>query len=180
MTRIFMALAATAIINGAAHAGGYGDYRQTYAQPLVQTYYFVGQPLRAAAIVEAEKRSDPDYQSFLQYKQFKSEFEAFQQYQKLQAAQSPAQPQAVQAPASQMVTSCARCHSGAEPKGGLVLDGKTPLAPDALKSIRTKLAKGEMPPAGSPEAKATTNEQAGAILLEAIDLLGAVPEGAMP
>lgn len=175
MTRTFFVVLAVLSANP-AYAGGYGyGYHQAYVQPLVQTYYFVGQPIRSAAIVEAEKRADPDYQSFLQYKQFKSEFEAFQQYQKLQAA-----PQAAAVQQSQMATSCARCHSGDSPKGGLVLDGKTPIAADALKSIRAKLAKGEMPPAGSPEQKATTNEQAGAILLEAIDLLGAIPEGAMP
>jgi mono/diheme cytochrome c family protein len=154
-------------VTGQAQAGGYGyGYaQQKFVAPLVQQFYFVGAPIRAAAIVEAEKRSDPDYQEFLQFKALREEWGAFQAWQAQTVPEG-----ALAQQQSAFKQSCVRCHSGDEPKGGLDLT-QAPLSPATVKAIKERLTESLMPPRDSPEGKNFTPEQAGAIVSEAIDLL---------
>lgn len=158
-----------------ADAGGYGFnlyHRQSfYAQPLQQTFYFVGQPIRAAAILEAEKRTDPNWQLFLQFQQLIAANPQIVQQLATAATQQEQQQAAQEQPQSQLAASCARCHGGAEPKGGLPLDGSRIISADELRSIKEHLANGTMPPKDSAEAKTFDANAAGAVLVEAIDLL---------
>jgi hypothetical protein len=136
-----------------------------------QVYYYVGQSIRAAAVVEAEKANDPDYQQFQEFKKFREEWEAFKSQ---QAQQPPEGALAQQAPQTQLQASCVRCHSGAEPKGGRDFSGL--LTADDLKAIKEILPTGKMPPKSAPEARDFSNELAGQVILDAIDQLSAEPE----
>lgn len=176
MIRVLLILSCGLVCVTSADAGGYGFnlyHRQSfYAQPLQQTFYFVGQPVRAAAILEAEKRADPNYQLFLQFQSLIAANPQIVQQLATAATQQEQQQQAAQEqPQSQLAASCARCHGGAEPKGGLPLDGSRIISADELRSIKEHLANGTMPPKDSAEAKTFDANAAGAVLVEAIDLL---------
>lgn len=58
-------------------------------------------------------------------------------------AQPLTQPQT--APASAIAQHCAKCHSGATPKGGLTLDGVTPLLCSQITASLRQIASDEMP-----------------------------------
>jgi cytochrome c553 len=113
-------------------------HRQSYA---VQSYvapqvlYFVGQPIRVQSLVEQQKRSDPDYQEFLEFKAWKA------------GARSAAnQQQSAEPPFSVSVKSaCAQCHGKAEPDGGFFLDGAYGIEPARITKAIRAIASGEMP-----------------------------------
>lgn len=165
MTRLLIVLLAVAANPSASFAGG--CYQKAFVKsyavavaPVVQQYYFVGAPIRAEAIVEAEMKSDPEYQDFLDFKAWKAGKQA-----------PPAVPDgALAAKATVIDARCIRCHSGPEPKGG---HDFTTISPDELKLIKEILPTGAMPPPKSEEAKGFTNELAGQLLLDAIDRLEA-------
>jgi hypothetical protein len=158
-----------------AHASGYGNQFNRYGndydqQPLF--VYQVGIGVQASALAEAQLRAHPQYPLV---QKLQERIDADPQFlDKLLAVLSGDQPQVLQAPQTQLQKSCVRCHSGDEPKGGLHLTGN--LTPATLKAIKAKMAEGAMPPANSPEAKEFSNQAAGDVLLDAIELLS---EGAI-
>ncbi len=118
------------------------DYRPRYSQrttivvPTQQFFYFVGQPLRIAALWEAEKRADPDYQRFLQFQSLRG-----------QAEPAPSPAASASGAAAILIRRCAACHGGAAPQGGLRLDGKTPLTAAQVTNAQRRVLRREMPPA---------------------------------
>lgn len=156
---LVLLLAAPAFAGGYRSSYGYSYFRYVYPQQ----NFFVGYPIRVAAMVEAEKRADPDYAEFQAFKAWQA-----QQQAPTQAAPVPAEALAQQAP-TQLAASCVRCHSGKEPRGSLDLSSS--IDAEALKKIRAKLLAGKMPPPAAPEAKDFSNDLAGQVLLDAIDLL---------
>jgi mono/diheme cytochrome c family protein len=158
-----------------AQAGNcYQQAVKAYAAPYyvqkAQVYYYVGQNIRAAAVVEAEKANDPDYQQFQEFKKFREEWEAF----KAAKSDPPQGALAQQAPQTVIQQRCVRCHSGPEAADGRDFSG--PLTPEDLKAIKEVLPTGRMPKPNSPEAKGFSNELAGEVILNAIDALSAEPE----
>jgi hypothetical protein len=119
-----------------------------------QFFYFVGQPVRIAALVEAELRRDPDYLLFRQFQERRSEFEEF-----LKGKDGAKPPSEAAAPqgniglAATVVRRCASCHSGAAPEGGLFLDGSRQLSASQVTAAQRRVLSGEMPPSEplSPE-----------------------------
>lgn len=153
----WFALLLVCLFASVAEAGHCHNRQQIVAQyvaPVVN--YFIGAPLRAAAIVEAEKRTDPEWSEFQQYKAFK---ETLRQEQ--QAEQEPEPPQSI------IVQTCAKCHSGPTPKGELLLDGSVPLSGDQTVMSMRRVRDGSMPP------KSTLSpEVVGDIISEFLDLKG--------
>lgn len=112
--------------------------RQVVIQPqptYANVYYFVGAPLRQAAVAEKTLRDDPQYQEFLRFKA----------WQESQAQANQASNERTAPSSSPIAAHCGRCHGGASPKGGFFLDGQGVSASDITKSLR-KVAAGEMPP----------------------------------
>ncbi len=130
-----------------ASAGEYrfsgSRYPQKVFVPTQQFFYFVGQPVRVAALVEAEKRADPDYQRFLEWQRFRR--------QAAPLSPSPATTTDDDAPASNfsavLARRCAACHGGAAPQGGLRLDGQAPLTAAQVTDAQRRVLRQEMPPA---------------------------------
>lgn len=104
-----------------------------------QVYYFVGQQVRSQALVQHQLRSDPDYAEFLEFKKWKAAQGNTGAAVDANATGSPAAP-------SPVTTFCARCHSGAAPKGGFYLDGTSSVSADTITSALRQIASGEMPP----------------------------------
>lgn len=142
---------------------------KSYVAPVYQQSfiaYYVGAPIRVEAMVQAELKTNPDYQEFKSYQEFKGEFESFLKWKQSQSAVPSG---ALPSQQSLLASRCNRCHSGENPKGGRDFSGS--LTADDLKAIKEILPKGSMPPQNSPEAKDFTNELAGSLILEAIDRL---------
>lgn len=165
-----------------AYAGGCYSQAISYAQPLyvkayaapVVSYYYVGGSIRAAAVVEAEKRADPDYQDFLDFKAWKAG-------QQTRAPESPVPDGALPQRQSLIESRCVRCHNPNSPNGpGGGYDFSGPLTAADLKAIKEILPTGKMPKVGSPEAKDFSNELAGALILEAIDKLSDATDAPEP
>jgi mono/diheme cytochrome c family protein len=172
---IFTITALLACIPHSAHAGNcYQQAVKSYAAPYyvqkAQVYYYVGQNIRAAAVVEAEKANDPDYQQFQEFKKFREEWEAF----KAAKSDPPQGALAQQAPQTVLHQRCVRCHSGPDAPEGHDFSG--PLTAVDVKAIKEVLPTGRMPKPNSPEAKGFSNELAGEVILNAIDALSAEPE----
>jgi hypothetical protein len=143
----------------ASAAFGAGPHVNFYRPPIYpvapQFFYFVGQPVRIAALVEAELRSDPEYRRFLDFKERQREFEEFL---KSQAGAKPAREApggSVDRPstAAAVVRRCASCHGGTAPEGGLFLDGRHELSASQITAAQRRVLAGEMPPSEtlSPE-----------------------------
>ena len=133
--------------------------QQVVAVPIIQQqYYFVGAPIRAEAIIEKQKQSDPEWTEFQQFKRWQNKAELPAQEPAQEPDQVPAQPYE-----SVLATKCASCHSGAAPKAGLLLDGTGALS-DALK-VRASNAvlEGRMPPKERPPL---TDEEYSGVLRE--------------
>lgn len=62
---------------------------------------------------------------------------------------------------------CAKCHSGAQPKGEFYLDGQAPVSDEAFRRIMQVLNAGTMPPESEPEL---TGEEKSVILDELLSL----------
>lgn len=121
--------------------------QKVIAAPIVnqQVYYFVGQPIRADAIIQKAMNDDPQYQSFLQYKQNLAAIQA--------QKEAPAAPEQVQ---SILAKKCASCHSGPTPPKGVLLDGTAPISPLLAERIDASVKNGSMPkdrPHLTPEEK---------------------------
>lgn len=118
-------------------------YQQTYAAQVVAAplvYYQAGQSIEQDALAaKVAKRV---------IEQLRSELNA---------------PQRPQQTAAQTVLSqaCAKCHSGATPKGGLTIDGQTPLECDSILDAIQAVASGSM-----PKGATLTPEQKGKVLDE--------------
>lgn len=170
MTR-FAALALTLSVATTSHAGGYGyNYVKSYAQPLQIVVYQVGAGVRSAAEIEAYKRADPVYQLGLKLLEINPQALEHLAAEPQALSQQTPVPSPTEPPL-QVVQSCKRCHSGAEPKGGVAIDGETKLTASQVKAIKAQLLAKKMPPASAPEAKGFEAGQAGAVVAEAIDLL---------
>jgi len=113
----------------------YAPHRLVYPQQ--QIYYFVGQPLRLKALLEAAKRADPQWQEFQRFKQFQQRFSR-------EGALPSRQSAALQT--TILAQKCARCHTGTAPKGGLLLDGSQPLESEAKLKVLQAAWSGHMPP----------------------------------
>lgn len=143
------------------------SYSAAYAAP--QVLYFVGAPLRVQSLVELEKRSDGDYQEYLQFKAWKAG--------RLTQGQ-PAQEQPTQAmtegdsplppspePRSGIQQHCALCHGTATPKGGFYLDGQPGMRPQDVTAALRQIVSGKM-----PKDTELTREQKNRLLVELLSL----------
>lgn len=148
-----------------AEAGGcYSQLSQqvvaVQAQPVYSyALYFVGAPVRQEALAQKAITSDPEYQEFLEFKEWKAS----------RGLQTPPDIHDERLPLAAptvVSTMCIKCHSGEEPKGDLRLD--VSLTDDVkLKAMRMVWA-GKMPPTAP-----LNNEQAAQMFEE---LLSQVPE----
>lgn len=152
---------------GGGHHGYHHNFQQHFVQPIQNVFYFVGAPLRAAAIVEHEKQSDPEWVEFQEFKRWRKWMAEKGDKPEQGDSQPPAEPQAdypaeelppTEPAESFILQSCARCHTGANPKGGLLLDSQEALdslsAESKLLAMQRVMA-GSMPPKSnlSPEVK---------------------------
>jgi hypothetical protein len=148
MARAALIALAILIIGGTAQADTCRQFfRQQYAQPYYApvvaaqvvyppAYYQAGQSLEQRAIVTKEVRAAirdavPG---------IVAELRAAMTQQVAQQAQVQNLP-----PQSIMAKHCAKCHSGATPKAGLVFDGQTPVGCDAAMDALQAIADGTMP-----------------------------------
>lgn len=121
-----------------AHAGGcYPSVvkQAVVAQPVYSyAFYFVGQPVREQAVMQKAVQADPLWREFQEFKAWREQYNA----------QLPAAAQAIHSTVLQ--ATCVKCHSGAEPKGDVRLDGELT---DALKLRAMGMVwQGKMPPTG--------------------------------
>jgi hypothetical protein len=142
-----------------------------YVAPVqhVNVYYGVGQAVQLSALVTKQLRSDIEYQQFLSWKAAKKQA-LQQQYEQQQQHAQPMPPQHEQGqplpldpmpppqdpappreptpppaqPVATVIETCAKCHSGAAPKGNFLLDGVSPLD-DIAKPVEMVMT-GAMPP----------------------------------
>jgi len=125
------------------------------AFPSVQT--FVGAPYRVEALVEQQKLADPDYQEFVQFKQFKSQFQAFMQSKDGVQAQ-------VQIEQSPVQQHCASCHATGKPQSTKFNSDEPPTL-ESLKKILGRVTadadSGQMPP---PDKHPISADQRGELL----------------
>lgn len=99
----------------------YAQQVVAYAAPLVQ--YYAGQDIQAEALAEKVAR--------LVDKKLAIRLEQAQQLK--------------QAPQTMLSQHCAKCHSGATPKGGVIFDGVTPVSPDLALSALRQIRDSTMP-----------------------------------
>lgn len=133
-------------------------------------YYFVGAPLRAESIVEHQKRSDPDWQEFQQFKAWKAGAAQAQkqpmQHESTAEAHQPMPPQQ-EIPRSQVNVEniCAKCHGKAVPEAGFFLDGKPGMRAEDITFAIRKVADGSM-----PKDRKLTRDEKNAILMDLLRL----------
>ena len=95
--------------------------------------YFVGAPVRVEALVQKELQKDPLWKEFQAFKAFRA-----------QQAKEGTQEQ--KGPVSSFLkATCGRCHSGPEPKAGLILDGSAPIAHETVTQVLSWLSGIEQP-----------------------------------
>ena len=100
-------------------------------QAVQQFYYFVGAPVRVEALVEKALRKDPRWE----------EFQAYKQNQAGPQKETGPQPEV----RSYLKLNCGRCHSGPEPKAGLILDGSAPIESATVTKVLSWVAGIEKP-----------------------------------
>lgn len=116
------------------------SFAHSFVQP-AQVFYFVGQPLRADAVLQHERERDPDYQQF-------AEFKRFLEFQRAVAEtpQANAKAEATAKPNYQILRAkCAECHNAANSAGGFDLSGDGPLDADQKSAVMRSVLSGEMP-----------------------------------
>lgn len=153
---------ATGTCRNVVHKAAVVHHQQAYVAPVVSqnVYYFVGAPVRAEALIEEAKLADPDYQEFLQFKEWRARIHDQQPADDLPPAEpSPEEPPRFSSTDSVINTSCISCHSGETPKGNL--DVTKPLDEGAKWRMFMRAAQGDMPP-----AKPLDNEQLRELLIE--------------
>ncbi len=145
-------------------------HHQAYVAP-VAINYFVGQPIRAEAIVEKALRSDPDYEAFKRFKQWKQiengrpaadrsgmTADNSTHNSDISGGSSNIHP----APSDSNIPDnvipilykhCGGCHSGAAPKAGLLLDGTAYIDCKTLVKCIDEISTGSMPKAKPNQAK---------------------------
>lgn len=111
-----------------------------------QVFYFVGQPIRAEAVLQYERNRDPDYQQFAEFKRFLE----FQRATREESQQKPAQANAQdQGPAKSnnkiLSAKCAECHNSKNSGGGFDLSGAVPLDADTKAAVMSSVLSGRMP-----------------------------------
>ena len=131
----------------AAGCGQFFAYRQTYtyAAPVIavpQVYYQAGRDIEADALAAKVAK--------LVIGQLRQELTA---------------PRQQQASASVLSQACAKCHSGATPKGGVTIDGQTPMECSQILAAIRAVADGSMPKGATLSA-----EQKGKILDELLSM----------
>jgi len=149
---------ALASIAGAATCKNHLQVAPSYIAPLAAApvYWQIGQSVQREAVDTLQFRHSDEYIELQQLRGFKAGVEAVTA--SGDRPSSPAglatkggdNPAGADQPASMLKATCAKCHSGDEPKGDLWLDGTVPLdGPDAavkrdaiVRAIRT----GHMPP----------------------------------
>jgi hypothetical protein len=133
-------------------------HHQAYVAP-VAINYFVGQPIRAEAIVEKALRNDPDYEAFKKFKLWRNTSDG------RPAIESPPDTAQRTPDTSQVAADipdnvipilykhCGGCHSGAAPKAGLLLDGSAYIDCKTLVKCIDEISTGSMPKAKPNQAK---------------------------
>ena len=118
-------------------------------------FYFVGAPIRQAAIVQQQMHTDPLWEEFQQFQKFK----AFSAQADAKAGTAPPPtagsvgPEPRESKGSVLAATCMRCHGGEDPQGGL--DLSLPLTSALKGEIAKQVWLGKMPP-----EKPLNNEQA--------------------
>ena len=111
----------------------------SYAQA-AQVFYFVGQPIRADAVVQHARDRDPDYQQFAEFKRF-LEFQRATR----EEAQQQAAPVAAKSDYKILAAKCAECHNSQKSGGGFDLSGSVPLDADTKAAVMSSVLSGRMP-----------------------------------
>lgn len=140
--------------------------QQLVAAPIVypQVNYFVGAPIRVEAIVQRSLQENPEYAEFQRFRAWKQELERKPTVGEPLNKPIETIPQTI--PTSLLVARCSQCHSGDNPKGGLLLDGTAELTCDqALRAMKMVQA-GKMPPKNK-----LTPEDAGGVFQDLLDLV---------
>jgi mono/diheme cytochrome c family protein len=140
-------------------------HHQAYVAP-VAINYFVGQPIRAEAIVEKALRDDPDYEAFQRFKQWKQIENGRPAADATQGATLDANlPETPDSSVPILYQHCGGCHSGAAPKAGLLLDGSAYIDCKTLVKCIDEIEAGTMPKAKPNQAKPVlTAEQQDAVI----------------
>jgi hypothetical protein len=161
VARILVAtLVMTSLLAAPAFAGhpcyvqrqAFVTHHQAYVAP-VAINYFVGQPIRAEAIVEKALRDDPDWELFQKFKQFKNTSNGRPAMEPVTDPAEVAQPNLPDNAVPILYQHCGGCHSGAAPKGGLLLDGTAYIDCKTLVACIDELEAGTMPKAKAGQAK---------------------------
>lgn len=159
MSRIIFAFCICLVVAAPALAGDYRYRSQAKIVVAPQFFYFVGAPVRIEALLEAERRRDPEYQRFLRSEMYGGAYQG-----PLSSAKPQAEDRPATANAATVVRRCAACHGGAAPEGGLSLEGGSLTAPQITKAQR-RVLRGEMPP-GEP----LSPEEIGQVIQELLSL----------
>lgn len=125
------------------------SYAQIAPNYAATTLYFVGAPVRVESFVEQQKRADPEWQEFQQFKAWKAGAESAQQTQQ-QTQQPPPMPQPVTQPEKGRMSltvsqACGQCHGKADPDGGFYLDGQHGIEAWRITAAIRAIGSGEMP-----------------------------------
>lgn len=172
----------------------------TYQQPIVGGYYMPAEALQQRAAAQLQMESSPDLAAFRDFQRFRA-YEAWAAQQQGQDANdsatpteppaavtdappptapegggplpppAPAEPGAWGAQYPMLMAKCSKCHSGADPDGGFVLDGTADLKSELLApkrdAIMREIVNRRMPrKAGTEECIPLSPEEMGAVIAE--------------
>lgn len=139
--------------------------RAALAYPAPAVHYFVGAPLRLGAGTDAA--SWADYQAYRDFQRLRARESVRAEPQRL-----PPPPGAEPALAGGLAARCAKCHTGANAAGRLVLDGSQRITLRDLERATSMLRSRRGPDEMRALLQALTDAEAGAILVELFGLAG--------
>lgn len=161
----------------------------TYQSPaIVGGYYMPAEALQQRAAAQLAMEASPDLEAFQQFQRFRA-------YEAWQAQQQPAEAKPVEQPTAPatatgplpppapnepgawgakyptLMAKCSKCHSGADPDGGFILDGtadlQSPHLGDKRDAIMREITNDRMPrKAGTDECVPLTPDEMGAVIAE--------------
>lgn len=162
----------------------------TYQQPIAGGFYMPAAALQERAAAQMAMEASPDLEAFRQFQRFRA-YEAWQAQQP-EPAEQPQQLAQPPAPAGSagplpppgpagpsawgdryptLMAKCSKCHGGADPDGGFVLDGtgdlQSPHLAGKRDAIMDAIVNNRMPrKAGTDECEPLTPDELGAVVGE--------------
>jgi len=127
--------------------------------------YFVGESVRAEAIIRRELRKDPEYQEFLKFKQWRAAA--------AQKGSAPQKQQQVAKAKGLLTTLCAQCHGKTVAAGGFSFDGTNKISAEKFQTIVSWLSDKVKPPGQQMQGvmkKLIDEKKTAQLLSELIDL----------